>query len=338
MALPNNRHPGQSNPLVAEFPIHFLIPGVIHSLGGHGGRGVPPGLGGVHGLLLLELLLAHGELGEPGVLEGVVGADAVLGAQDEHALQQVDAELVDLGQDGAQVLGGVHLDVGLVLGELGDAGPGALGGRAHDAEDADDLVLVGGAGEQRPPRVHLGHDAARRPDVDAGVVRPAAQQHVGRAVPQRHHLVGEGVDGDAEGARQPKVAELERALPVDKQVLRFQISVEDSILVAEVDAPQQLVHEGLDGGGLQRTPVAVGVHVLLQVAVHKLEDEHELVLGVDDVVEGDYVLVFQLLHERNLADRGRRRAFFRVEMDFLESDELTRLTVASLEDLYAAPI
>ena len=109
--------------------------------------------------------------------------------------------------------------------------------------------------------------------------------------------------------------------------------MQDAVLVAEVDALEELVHEGLDGGGLEGAALAVGVHVTLEVAVHVLEDEHELVFGVDDVVERYDVFVLQFLHERDFSDRCRRRAFFRVKVDFFQGDQFARLAVSSFEDL-----
>jgi len=109
--------------------------------------------------------------------------------------------------------------------------------------------------------------------------------------------------------------------------------VQDAVVVAKGYSAQQLVHERLDGGGIQGATVATGIHVPLEVLVHELKDEHELVLGVDDIVEQDNVLVLQLLHEGYLADGGGGRALFRVEVDFLEGDIFARLAVAALEDL-----
>lgn len=48
--------------------------------------------------------------------------------------------------------------------------------------------------------------------------------------------------------------------------------------------------------------VTAGVHVSLQIAIHVLEDEHEFVFGMDDIVEGDDALVFEFLHQGDLAD------------------------------------
>jgi hypothetical protein len=80
--------------------------------------------------------------------------------------------------------------------------------------------------------------------------------------------------------------------------------------------------------------IALCMHVALEISlVHVFEDEHEFVLGVDDIVQGDYILVLQLFHQRDFANGGAGGAFFEVEVDLLESNELAGLTVSSFEDL-----
>ena len=169
--------------------------------------------------------------------------DPHLRSQLQHATDEIQADLIDLRQEHAQVLRGVDVEVGLVFGELADAGPGAFRGRAHDAEDLLELVLVRGAGEEGAARVHFGHDAAGGPDVDAGVVGARAEEDIRGAVPEGDDFVGEGVDGDAEGAGEAEVGEFELAFVIDEEVLRLQVSVEDAVVVAEGDALEELVHE-----------------------------------------------------------------------------------------------
>lgn len=60
--------------------------------------------------------------------------------------------------------------------------------------------------------------------------------------------------------------------------------MEDAVVVAEGDALQELVHEGLDGDEVELTTRAARVHKLLEVLVHVFEDEHQLVLRVNDIV------------------------------------------------------
>jgi hypothetical protein len=59
---------------------------------------------------------------------------------------------------------------------------------AYAPEDLEDFVNLRVAREQRLPRAHLGENAADGPHVHTRRVLPAAQQNLGRAVPQRHDL------------------------------------------------------------------------------------------------------------------------------------------------------
>lgn len=219
-----------------------------------------------------------------------------------------------------------------VFGEGGDAGPRTLAGGAHEAEDFLELVFVGGAREKGPAGVHFGHDAAGGPDVDAGVVGARTEQDIGSAIPEGDDFVGEGVDGDAKGSRKTEIGELELTFVVDEKILGLEVAMQDAVLVAKGDALEELVHEGFDGHVVELTALAARVHELLEVFVHVFEDEHELVLGVNDVVEGDDVFMLELFHEGNFADGGGGGAFFAVEVDFFEGDEFAGLAVATLED------
>jgi hypothetical protein len=267
------------------------------------------------------------------MLQRIVSTDSQLGSQLQHSLQQINAAGINLREDLPQVLCSIHLKVLLVFRELGDAGPGAFRWSTHDAEDADELVFVGGAGEERAARVHFCHDAASGPDVDAGVVGPGAKENVGGAVPEGYNFVGESVNGDSECSGETEIRKLELSFEVDEEILWLQIAVQDSVGVAEVNALQELMHKGFDGDRGQCSSLALCVHVLLQVLVHVFEDQHELILGVDNIVEADDVLVLQLLHQGNLADCCRGCAFFRIEVDFLQCYQLSSLSIAPFEDL-----
>ena len=80
-------------------------------------------LGMCLGLHLGYLLLALGQVIEPGMLKGVGGGYAHLWSQLKHAVEKIKANLVDLWQYEAQVLGMVDGEVVLVLGQLRDAWP-----------------------------------------------------------------------------------------------------------------------------------------------------------------------------------------------------------------------
>ena len=84
-----------------------------------------------------------------GVLQGLLGRDALAGLIGQHLLQQVQALLVEAGHRVRQRLSGPLGEGGLVVGQLRHAGPCLLRGRAQRAEDAEKLVDLRVAGEQR---------------------------------------------------------------------------------------------------------------------------------------------------------------------------------------------
>lgn len=72
---------------------------------------------------------------------------------------------------------------------------------------------------------------------------PAAQQELRGAVPDRHHdLVArvEGVQRGAEEAREPKVADPDRARGGEHDVGGFQVAVEHPVAVEVVQAVEEL--------------------------------------------------------------------------------------------------
>ena len=105
------------------------------------------------------------------------------------------------------------------------------------------------------------------------------------------------------------------------------------IRMAEVDRLQKLIHKTLNRNRRQSTSITVGIHVLFEIFIHVFENQHQLVLGVDDVVQGQDVFVLELFHERDFADGGARCAFFGIEMDFFEGDKFAGLAVAAFENL-----
>ena len=267
------------------------------------------------------------------MIQGIMSANSQLRSQLQHSLEQINAGRINLREDDAEILCSVHLEVLLVFAVLRDSRPGALGRCAHDAEDAHELIFVRRAGKERTSGVHLGHNAACGPDVDAGVIGTTSEEDVRGAVPESYDFVGEGVDWDTEGSRETEICKFENALVVDEEVLGFEIAVEDSIRMTEVYTLEELVHERFYGNGIECAAVALSVHVLLQIFVHVVEYQHEFVFGMNDIVKADYVLVLQLFHKRDLADCSRGCAFFGIEVDFLERYKLAGLSISTFEDL-----
>lgn len=155
------------------------------------------------------------------------------------------------------------------------------------------------------------------------------------------YLVSVGTQGDTEGSGKTKIGQLEVTLLVDEQVLRLQITVQDSVGVAVANSLAKLGHEFLNHAFTQAhvTSPSIhdtfrqwlssstlrhgqGLHVFLQVEIQILEDQIQLVtVGVDDVQQADNVWVVHLLEQRNLTDGSRRDTLiFGFQTDLLEGD------------------
>lgn len=75
------------------------------------------------------------------------------------------------------------------IGQRSDAGPDLLVGGSKRTEDAEELVNLAIAREERITCQHLSEDATQTPDVDRSGVVSGAQQNLGRSVPQGDDLL-----------------------------------------------------------------------------------------------------------------------------------------------------
>ena len=117
-------------------------------------------------------------------------------------------------------------------------------------------------------------------------------------VPQSHHLMSIGLDGQAKCPGQTKVSQLDRlAVFTDQQVLWLQVSVEDPVRVQEHQRLADLVEERLSLLGRQGS--ALFLHILLEIELQILENKVQLVLGEEDFLEPKRLLVTKALHLLN---------------------------------------
>ena len=153
-------------------------------------------------------------------------------------------------------------------------------------------------------------------------------------------------DRDSESAGQTEVSDLDAAILVDQEVLGLHVAVQNSPLVAEQDALQELVEVALGQPGVHLAVLGdVGVHVLLEV--HRQELKYEVELGLlhqhilkngnnfdhqmmsyERYLEPHYVGVLQLLQQGDLSDgRTGHSLVLRLQSDLLHGHDLSCLGV-----------
>jgi len=132
----------------------------------------------------------------------------------------------------------------LKLGKVSCVGPVVLVRCSKDLEYFEDLIDLRVTSEQRSSLSHLGENATSRPQVHTKTVRLLTQKDFRASIPKCYHFVGVGLDGEAEGAGQTKISELDLgACRVDEQILGLQVPVEDSVLMAVDEGVQDLEEE-----------------------------------------------------------------------------------------------
>lgn len=121
------------------------------------------------------------------------------------------------------------------------------------------IVGVPDAGKYGHASDHLHEDAAHPPHVQRGGVLRAAEEDVGRPVPQGDHLVGVGVAGHGLGPGQAEIGQLQLADLADEEVLGLDVAVQHQPFVAVREAAQQLEEEEAHVPGVQAAAVPLQI-------------------------------------------------------------------------------
>lgn len=298
---------------------------------------------------------------EVGVHASLLGGDATSGIVDQHVLEEVESLLVEVRAEGYRLVADPFGERGLKVGEAGlvlnarpfgfsggTQQPGSVSncvsskrGRRGLLEDLEDFVNLRVAGKEWFAGTHLREDTANGPHINTGRVLAAPEEDLWRSVPQGDDFVSVGSKGNTEGASETEIRELEVSIAVDQQVLRLEITVENTMAVAVSDTFAQLAHELLHHRIAETQPSQVRprahgqrlasatiadrerLHVFLEIKVEELKHQVELVaICVDYVEESDNVRVVHLLEERDLADGSAGDSFiFCLETDLLERDD-----------------
>ena len=164
------------------------------------------------------------------VVDRLLCADASGRVVHQHALQEVQAVLAKhldtICVDHFVVLLPLPLgETALEVWERLDARPVGLSGSTQDAEDLEDFIDLGVAGEERLAGGHLGEDAACAPDVYLDVVLLPREHDLRRSVVSRRDIAGHLRVLDTGKA---KVANLQIAVLVDENVGGFQVTVDNA--------------------------------------------------------------------------------------------------------------
>lgn len=185
------------------------------------------------------------------VVDRLLCADASGRVVHQHALQEVQAVLAKhldtICVDHFVVLLPLPLgETALEVWERLDARPVGLSGSTQDAEDLEDFIDLGVAGEERLAGGHLGEDAADGPHVDTSGVLATTEKDLRCAVPESDDFVCVGTERDTECAGQTEIGQLQVALLVDEQVLRLEVTVQHAVGVAVAGSLKELEREFLD--------------------------------------------------------------------------------------------
>ena len=170
-----------------------------------------------------------------GMFQSLFGSDPLGRVDLQQFRQQIQSLLVQFGTDFRKGLSRVLLEfVGFPVREFNQSWVVCLVRRAHYFKDFLKLVTFVAPCKQGLQIADLSHDAPNAPHVDHSVVLLVAQEHVRRTVPQSHNLVGLVLHWDPTASGQSEVSQLEYLFLGNQQVLRFQVSVQNFLLVAHL--------------------------------------------------------------------------------------------------------
>ena len=112
---------------------------------------------------------------------------------------------------------------------------------ASDLKDLRQLVTVVYTSEKRLSVYDFSKDASDGPYIYRRGVVLGTKEDVRGTVPQSDDLVREVLHWDAKGASQTEISQFQKALAIDEQILRLQISMQHLVSMALLYSIQQLV-------------------------------------------------------------------------------------------------
>ena len=180
------------------------------------------------------------------MLESSLGGDSFGGVKGDQLAQQVETQLVEVVELLFEDLRPEFREGGFEVSQLCDTRPLVVTGRPEELENAEDLSDFGVTSEKGFFLHNFTEDAANGPHVYSQRVVFSAQEYFWRTIPQSFYFMSEGTDGDSEGSGEAEISYLDGTQFVDKQILGFEVPVDDTTGVTVVDPIQDLIHITLD--------------------------------------------------------------------------------------------
>ena len=115
-----------------------------------------------------------------------------------------------------------------------------------ELENLENLINFTVTAKERFFLNQLSENATNCPNIDTQAVLLLSKQHFRCSVPKGLDLMGKSFDWQAECPCQPKISYFKGAGFINEQVLRFEISMNDSPGVAIVNSVAKLIKEEFD--------------------------------------------------------------------------------------------
>lgn len=118
---------------------------------------------------------------------------------------------------------------------------------------------------------------------------------------------------------QTEIGKFQHTVIVEKQILGFEVSVQNFLAMTKVEPSQQLKKEQFDIDTIQSIDILL--QILAQIHFHVFENKSELMMLIEDVVEGDNVGVTEIPEKGCLTDRREWKTLLELEFDLFEGDD-----------------
>jgi hypothetical protein len=138
----------------------------------------------------------------------------------------------------------------------------------------------------------LSKNASNCPDIDTETILFLAEQNLRGSIPKGLNLMCESPDGQRVDSSKAKISNFHNLVIGYKNILGFEVSVNDSFGMTVINSRNELIHEKLDllfGKG-----IFFGRKVFFEIVVGVFEDEIKFVLVdfVENVLEAELIWKF----------------------------------------------